>query len=399
MFTGMSFKHQALTSYLVCVLCCLSSPAWSQITPQAEGLAACAISGSQASTISESEPTSTREIPSLPGLFSPLQRLDTQLLVFNSRFGSRDNSSHTISDRAKIMTGMIMGFQGFDPSKEGADIALDEGSLKNKDMSRAYFRQERIDQVHKQVVASIMDLAIGVSSPSGTQGREIIASALATLQGIIGMEETEHILCAFQKLQKELDNSSIVVPQHTWTMHSRDRLLNQMTQAMINNDPVIAEVTTQLRKYNSRSRFSQNTAKVITTTLGIAGFVPTMLAPIAGVSNFVFTSATGGPEQEKLLRELYLSKCLAHRLALIQDDANKIMDAFFMGQAPNSQLLLICGRSLLENLCGRQDQIASQIFGVNASKSVHGRITRFEPYNPPTKFQPMVSQKVPGSAM
>jgi hypothetical protein len=335
-------------------------------------------------------------IPTIAGLFLVLGQLDNQMQAQNDLASGQATGIHKVSQRTKSMGGMVLGFQGFDPSKTGANIALDEGYGKGYQATE-YFNQKQNDEKHGKVVSAIMDLACGLGMQNSKQSREIISRSLETLRSLVDYQEAENIVSALETTRDLLASKQYTMPQEAWSIDKRDQLLKQIIDALTANDPVVTTCVAQLHKYNTLSEAAQNSAKTIGGVLGIASFIPTIVAPIADISKLAFTSTTGGPEQEKLLKELYYSKTLEHRLDMIKDEANMIMDSYFMSLATNNMVLLSASRSLLEHATGPTSPVVCDMY--NSQNQVAGKIIRYAPYNPQPRYQPFVSDKalVPGS--
>lgn len=335
-------------------------------------------------------------VPSIAGLFLVLGQLDSQMQAQNDQASGQAGGIHKVSQRTKSMSGMVLGFQGFDPSKQGANIALDEGNGKGY-QAIEYFNQKQNDEKHSKVVSAIMDLACGLGMQESKQSNEVVARSLENLHAIIDYQEAENIVTALETTRDLLASKQYTMPQEAWSIDKRDRLLKQIIDSLTASDPVVTDCVAQLHKYNTLSEACQNSAKTIGGVLGIASFIPTIVAPIADISKLAFTSTTGGPEQEKLLKEIYYSKTLQHRLDMINSEASMIMDSYFMALATNNMVLLSASRSLLEHATGATSPAVCDMY--NAQKQVAGKVIRYAPYNPPQHYQPYVSDKavVPGS--
>jgi hypothetical protein len=62
--------------------------------------------------------------------------------------------------------------------------------------------------------------------------------------------------------------------------------------------------------------------------------------------------ANGGPEQDKLLKEIYLGKLLERRRMLITDEIRTALDAYEIAGAKNNTVLQYGACMLLRHLCG-----------------------------------------------
>jgi hypothetical protein len=139
-----------------------------------------------------------------------------------------------------------------------------------------------------------------------------------------------------------------------------------ISEADIENDPVIKDLLGRMHKFNNRSKFMRVTAKVLYTTLGLASFSPTFVAPAAEISLLAFMTATGGPEQDKLLHEMYLHKCLESRYKTIGEEAHVIVSNAQIAALTNNKPLAACSADLIVRMAGK-DTVA-KVFTADSSQ-------------------------------
>jgi hypothetical protein len=101
-------------------------------------------------------------------------------------------------------------------------------------------------------------------------------------------------------------------------------------------------------------------AKVVYTGCGIAAFAPTLAAPIAETTQLAFMYATGGPEQDKLLKELYLSKMMQSRCDLANEKAHMIIESRDLALLTNNKRLYAWSKELLSSMTNRD--LADEMF-------------------------------------
>jgi len=83
-----------------------------------------------------------------------------------------------------------------------------------------------------------------------------------------------------------------------------------------------------------------------------------LAAPIAETTLLTFMTVTGGPEQDKLLKEVYLSKCLQSRANLINEKAHLAVDCYDMAVLTKNAPLLSCTKDLIRQMTNEKAMLA-----------------------------------------
>src|SRR5690606_13528977 len=102
-----------------------------------------------------------------------------------------------------------------------------------------------------------------------------------------------------------------------------------------------------LHKYNKRSKAMMVTSSVVQTLLGAASLTPTFIGPAAKTALVTFIMATGGPEQAKLMKELYLDKRLESRWKVLNEETHLALDNYQLAILTRNPVLLGCSESVV----------------------------------------------------
>jgi hypothetical protein len=304
-----------------------------------------------------------------PTFFAPLSAIPKSMEPVKSKFGSVKK----VTSSATSLVNFVFDLRGFDWSKEGANAILEEKLKPNSDIAREYLRHKAEDDRELAVVTSTLQLA----SVSG-QDDEKTKKALAHLASQLGPEEAEKLhekLKAVGTTDSITSNTtmvgssdqpgaqfitplSLVEDKASIDVEQKFLRLKSILEAASQSDPVVATMTNRLHKYNHRSKFLQVTAKAVYATLGVAAFTPTLAAPIAETTLLTFMMVTGGPEQDKLLKEVYLSKCLQSRASLINEKAHLAVDCYDMAVHTKNARLLACSKDLIRQMTSQKAMAA-----------------------------------------
>ncbi|MBU6452758.1 MAG: hypothetical protein KGS72_13310 [Cyanobacteria bacterium REEB67] len=306
-----------------------------------------------------------------PIFFAPLSARPKSLEPVTSKFGSVKK----VTSSATSLVNFVFDLRGFDWSKEGANAILEEKLKPHSEIAREFLRHKAEDERELAVVTSTLQLA----SVSGLDEAKT-KKAIDNLAAQIGPDEAEKLherlqtistadginsntACALVGSSDQPGTTfttplSLVEDKASVDVEQKCMRLRSILEAASESDPVVATMTKRLHKYNHRSKFLQVTAKAVYATLGVAAFTPTLAAPIAETTLLTFMMVTGGPEQDKLLKEVYLSKCLQSRASLINEKAHLAVDCYDMAVHTKNPRLLACAKDLIRQMTSQKAMAA-----------------------------------------
>lgn len=247
---------------------------------------------------------------------------------------------------ATSLAAFMLDTRGFDWSKEGADLVLGQKQW-NSESGKEFLARMKQDRKEANTIQNIMQLAASMD-----RDPEKTAKAREALVGIIGEEQTQKIydeIAALPGAELPADREKLA-----WDINERKEKLTAILEKSAAQDKVLQGLGTKLSKYNHRSKAMQVFAKVAYTSLGIAAFSPTLVAPIAETALLTFMYASGGPEQDKLLRELYLSKMMQSRCDLTNEKAQMVVSSADLALLTNNKRLYAWSKELLSSMTDKQ---------------------------------------------
>lgn len=298
----------------------------------------------------------------------------------------RDKNSAALDARDKRMHGpmhkavvvakqtahFVIEYRGFEMSSEGADIILDEKLKLKSENATDYAQQKKADEFHAKVFSSLLQMGQGLGCSDPSQRERIVSSGKASLTEIVGPEAADDALNKLKGWSGQLSVPSTMFKQQPWSMMELQQKSESLLRDSAQSDPVMGLVRRALHKYNGHSKFALGAAKVINTSLNIAMFSPTLVSPIAQILQFVYQMSTGGPEDSKLLTELYLDKRLECRWKRLNQESNQAINAYNNALMTNNSVLLGLSESFISALGG--EEAGTKIIGQHkliARKSTH----------------------------
>jgi hypothetical protein len=300
---------------------------------------------------------------------------DPQTQVLEKAVAHYRTVSQRVLAQAKDAADFTVPYRGFGPSSEAGDIVLDE-KIKLKSRSSAeYARQKHIDELHVKIVASVMQIAMGMGMTEKARGQQVIASGANCLAELVGQPKADETVQTLSNWSKQISVPESVYKQGVWDVNQRrDKFKTVVTNAL-DNDPVVSEIQKRIHKYNHRSNFARVSAHVVETALGIGAMAPEFVGPAAKAALITFIMATGGPEQSKLLKELYLDKRFESRWKVLTEEAHLALENYHVAILTRNPVLLACSESLVKDMtgAGTVTQLFGQsVIGPNAAGSACG---------------------------
>ena len=278
--------------------------------------------------------------------FSILKKIDTSPI-----FGLEPThvAAKRGTSKARSLVNFMLDTRGTDWSKEGADVAIDKNSDVSSDTTSFYRDQVHRDALHWQVISLIAKIASALGDGVGESDSAI--QSVSHLRNLIGDTETDTVMRWLSGQDIENVKSEIPKTIEFDLPHILDAQ-EVMLSAALDKDSVIASVKKELLPYTNKAKGRRVATKIAYSTLGAAAFVPNWIAPLAETSFLGTMMANGGPEQDKLLKELYYAKRLEKRRDLIQRELNLALNTREISVATANAPLYHFSRELTEYLCG-----------------------------------------------
>ncbi len=293
-------------------------------------------------------------------LDSALDR-DPQTQVFNKSVAHYRTKTQRVVAEAKDTADYLIPYRGFGPSSEAGDIILDEKVKLKSRASAEYARQRHVDDVHVKLVSNMMQVAMGLGMADKTRSTEAVGQGHAALKELVGEQEAQHTLEMLNTWMRDLNVPESVYEQGAWDVTTRQEKFKIVMQNALEDDPVLHEITKRLHKYNHRSKFARTSAHVVQTTLGAAALTPTFVGPAAKAALVAFVMATGGPEQCKLLKELYLDKRFESRWKALNEETHLALENYHIAILTRNPVLLACSEALIDSMAG--EDTVEKVFG------------------------------------
>lgn len=253
--------------------------------------------------------------------------------------------------------------RGFLPSTEVGAVLLDEDhSLKSRNLAELA-NQKQIDDTHVKIVSTVMQLSMGLGMTDRSRGAEITGKALVSLNDLVGPDETNKTFKSLREWSKRVLVPEAIYSQKIWDIKDHQDKVNAIVHLALSKDPVAEEVTKKIHKYSHHGKIVRASASLLETSLNAATLTPTLIGPAAQAALLAFFMSTGGTEEDKIIREVYLDKRLQSRADVIRQKANLAMTAYQTALLTRNSVLLGLSESIVKQMAG--PEAVQQAFGAS----------------------------------
>ena len=255
---------------------------------------------------------------------------------------------------------LLFSYRGFGPSSEAGDIITGEKLKVKSRASAEYVRQKHIDNLHTRIVSGILQIAMGLGMSDKAQARKTVDSGRDDLMSLVGSHkaaETTRLLSSWSNRIRVPDG---VFRQRVWDVSRRNQMSDTVIKTALARDPVVVEILNHLHKYNHLPKLMRASGSVFLPLFGVMSRTPALHN--AGTPALVaFVTATGGPEQAKIMKELYLDRRFVSRVQVINEETHMALDNYQLAVVTHNPTLLACSESVIQNLAG--SEVIRPLFG------------------------------------
>lgn len=287
---------------------------------------------------------------------------DPDIQRCNEKSGTNLRGLRYFKQKGKEILQFSTSATGFEQSSEAADVILDEKVKLKSQSAIEYVRQRREDYLHTKICAGMMQMAMGLGLKDQERRERAIASGLQELEKYVGEKEAQDTLAALNEWTKSVKMPTATFAQEPWDVIQMQQKSASIVEAALQNDSVISEIQKRLHKYNKMSTFRRATGKIVHAALEVCMWSPTIVSPAAQLSQLIFVELTGGPEEAKLLKEVYLDKRLDCRITRLTQEATSAINLYNFAIVSKNPALLACAESMM-----------AEMGGMNAIQSVAGK--------------------------
>lgn len=255
---------------------------------------------------------------------------------------------------AKDTMNYMLCNRGFLPSTEVGEVLLDEDhSLKGRNRAELA-RQKRIDEMQLKLTSLILELSAGMGANDRSRRVQLIGNALVSLNDLVGPDQTNATFDTMKAWSRSIVVPESVYQQNVWDMPLLEDKVNAIVSSALASDPVCQKAIAQIHKYSQHKKLARAGASVVETTLNLASLTPTMVGPAAQAGLLAFFMSTGGTEEDKIIREVYLERAMRSRNQLLEKEAQMALSAYQNAVFTRNPVELACSEAITRMIAGKE---------------------------------------------
>jgi hypothetical protein len=275
---------------------------------------------------------------------------DDNTKVLDTAVAHYNKTSQKIIAQGKDAYDYLVPFRGFGPSSEAGDVILGE-KLKLKSAASAEFaRQKHIDETHSKVVTSMMQMAMGLGMGDAERGGAVADSGYESLKQLVGEEQASTTKQMLLDQARDAQMPEDLFQHGVWDVAEKQDKHKLIVETSMDEDPVVKEITRRVHKYNHKGKVAMASSHIIQSVLGSAALTPNFVGPAAKFALLSYVMATGGPEQVKIMKELYLDKRFESRYKVTSEEAHLALDNYEVAILTHNKVLFACAQSVLSEM-------------------------------------------------
>lgn len=276
---------------------------------------------------------------------------DSELVEADNKLYTMQGKSQSAKEISRNFLHYLLNYRGVGPSSASAN-ALMERNINTSSVLAAELKWEKsVDEKYVSTVNAASELAEAMDLPEGSEMEKAIEDAKANLAELVGIDEANNLVNKFKALKKVLPKST---PQLKNATVAKERAsVRALEESIIKQDPILSEVAEKLNKYAVKKRTEVLTGAV-QSALGVAGLAPSILGPCAQLAKTAFILSTGGSEENKLYKEVFLFKRIEVRTRTISQLSSTAVRSYNFACLTNRPFLAAYAQSLMNKMADKE---------------------------------------------
>jgi hypothetical protein len=254
---------------------------------------------------------------------------------------------------SKDAVNYVYPYRGFSMSIEASRVILDEKQKLNNLCIAELTKQRYWDEMHPKVMAQIMQIAQGLGMEKSEQAEATVQKGLAGLENLTDAETAEATLKELSEWKNQLNIPEPVFQQSAWDVESTERIYQNALKVSEDGDPLIHQVFKTVKKYEHGKIFNTAAGAIEANLSALTILSGNPFASLAAEgANTAFVMTTGGPEENKILKDIYFGRRLEIRRKRISDEAQLALTNYQTALLTHNAPQLAMSEMVLSELIG-----------------------------------------------
>lgn len=272
---------------------------------------------------------------------------DPEVLQADQNLFKMQGSGQSAKEMSKNFLHYLLNYRGVGPSSAGANALMERKIKASSTLSAELKWEKAVDEKYVSTVNACAELADALDREDAADRAQALSDAKANLNLLVGEEETNKLVDKFQNLKATLP-ATLPNPGSLGVAAERARI-RTLEEAVIKQDPILSATAQKLAKYTVTTKTEVVTGAV-QTALGVAGLAPSLIGPCAQLVKTAFILSTGGSEENKLYKEVFLFKRIEVRARTISQLSSTAVRSYHMACMTKRPLLAAYAQSLMSKM-------------------------------------------------
>ncbi len=254
---------------------------------------------------------------------------------------------------AKDAINYAVPYRGFSMSIEGSRMLLDKNQKINNLCIAELAKQRYWDEMHPKITAKVMQIAMGLGMSDPEESQRAVSQGVAGLKDLVGEQNANHALDLIIAWKDQLKIPQSIYDQKPWDVDTADKVYQNALKKSADGDPMISFICKNVKKFDHGKVFNF-TASVVESQLAATSFLAgtPLIGAGAELLNTAFVMSTGGPEENKILKELYFGRRMEIRRKRISDEVQLALANYEKALLTHNGTLLASSEAVLAQLVG-----------------------------------------------
>ncbi len=286
----------------------------------------------------------------LSNLLDTAEQQNGDVEKYQAAIEKYDSAASKVAARAVDTLNYTLMFRGITPSSEAGDVVLGEKDKLKSLASAKYLKQKAQDELHLEVLSGVMQMAMLMGNTNESSTSNEFQTAKSRMAKLVGEKEAERTVTFLCDLRDHCNPQTCQTGQPLWSVAEVQKRMETAAKSAALSDAVVKDIEDDVHHYNQHSTAVLASQRLVRVALSAISLAPNVIGPAAQAALFSFLLVTGGPEQDKVLKELYLDKRLSSRAHLLSEEAHLAVENYQLGALTNNKLLMTCSEQLLARL-------------------------------------------------
>jgi hypothetical protein len=277
---------------------------------------------------------------------------DSKLVEVDATLAKMRRKGQKANEVGRNFAHYLLNYRGVGPSSDGANALMERNIKSSNTLTTELIWEKAVDEKYVDTVTTCAELADALDRENTEEQEKALKIVTTKLNNLLGEEASGKLIAKFKALKNVLPLATSGGAGNIGVGVERERIA-ALTESVMKNDEIVAEVAQKLSKFTVTDR-TQAITGAAQSVLGVAGLAPSLIGPAAQVLKTILILSTGGSEENKLFKEVFLFKRLEVRTRAIGSLASSAVRSHNMANLAKRPFLKAYSEAMMRQLADEQ---------------------------------------------